>query len=786
MKSWFVAVWSPVVKLSGKVRAWLGTPTTDGASALDERVHAAFAWFLRILPKRLGRRVRKATGERFGIGSQVLVGLGGGVVLTLVASVLALGLMTVLNSRQGQINERYIPALVAAFEVARSSSELVRATPRLVAADAREELEAVTEDVEREEAVLRAQVQEIQRADPSGAGSSVVPLAETVVENLTQITQLATQRISYRERVNQLADSIQIVGLEMQLLLAEALDDQEFFIDTGLRELTDNPAPLSARTAQEELVHHRGLLNFQASQNVATASMLQTISQNADLLRANRERVETALSDAERAIADMREDVADQLTPLLASLSRLYSANGVYTTRRLELDELAETEDLVAQNEQTTAQLVTMVEDLVLRTQESTTDAAQGSERLLSVGVWLVLGVNVLAVAAAVVVGWKFFGQRLLHRVRDLSSAMRRMSSGDLEVQVQMAGNDEVTDMASDLEVFRKHALEVQRLNLVEKLAGEVQAKNSELESTLADLRRTQEQVVKQEKLASLGALTAGVAHEIRNPLNFVNNFAELSNDLVEELREELETALAGADNDAKNGAGAKKNGSSANGLDLEYLEEILGDLTLNVNKVKEHGERANRIVEGMLAHSRDEAGDVEALDINQLVAEYANLAYHGLRAADPTFNLTIERDFDADAGQVEGIARDISRVFLNIIQNSCQATDARNKASQDKSYNPELLLITEGREDSVCVKVRDNGTGIPDEIVKKIFDPFFTTKTGTKGTGLGLSISHEIVQEHGGKLMVDSKEGEFTEFTVILPRKAVLKPAEKEAEAAT
>ena len=206
--------------------------------------------------------------------------------------------------------------------------------------------------------------------------------------------------------------------------------------------------------------------------------------------------------------------------------------------------------------------------------------------------------------------------------------------------------------------------------------------------------------------------------------------------------------------------------------LDREYIEEILNDLNTNVIKVNEHGQRANSIVEGMLAHSREDAGQVESVDINSMVREYAKLAYHGMRGTDSSFNCDMIYQIDKDAGEVEAIGRDMSRVFLNIITNACHATQARGR-KEDSSYMGTVTISTEGRDNDVLVSVRDNGTGIPDEIVSRIFDPFFTTKSGTQGTGLGLSISHEIVQEHGGRIEVETEPGEFTEFRITLPRKS-------------
>ena len=173
-----------------------------------------------------------------------------------------------------------------------------------------------------------------------------------------------------------------------------------------------------------------------------------------------------------------------------------------------------------------------------------------------------------------------------------------------------------------------------------------------------------------------------------------------------------------------------------------------------------------------MLAHSRDEAGEVESLEVNVMVQEYAKLAYHGIRGTDSSFNVDMVYEFDSNAGEVEAIARDLSRVFLNIVTNACHATHARRVEGEDPAYLPAVTVRTEGREKEVSISVHDNGTGIPQDVLDRIFDPFFTTKSGTQGTGLGLSISHEIVQEHGGKIEVDTVPGEFTEFKITLPRK--------------
>ena len=734
---------------------------TDAPRTLDHRLHSAFEWILARLPSWLGDRVRNATGGRLGIGTQIVLGLGGGVLLTVVSIILALILMSIVSRQQTEVTDTHMPALTDAFDVSKLSAEIQRAIPGLLAAATPEDLDAVRLQVVNTQQDLRDAVDSVAGPDGAsaadeGIGEVVVPLVDSLVQNIDQIHQSAYRRMNYMDTLTSLGAQLQDVSQRLQNNVLEGeVDDQVFFMRTGLRELTDSPVPDSRRRTLAELTHYNGLMTFKAYQNQATALITRArLETDIQQLRATRERVETALSDVTEALADIRPRPRARLQELVAELDDLYSSQeGIFATRTAVLEELAAADALVARGNRITQDLVERVDNLTQNAENSAGDAAERSQTLVQLGVWFMLLVTVVTIGLGYV-AWKFFGERLLVRMGHLSDATRQMSSGDLDVQVEIEGDDELTDMAGALEVFRQHAVEVQRLNLVEKLAAEVQAKNDKLEDTLENLRRTQQQVVKQEKLASLGALTAGIAHEIRNPLNFINNFAALSSELIEELKEELE--------EANNGDGE---------VDQEYLNEILGDLNTNVVKVNEHGQRANRIVEGMLAHSRDEAGEVESIDINLMVQEYAKLAYHGIRGTDSTFNVDMIHQYDKDAGNVDAIARDLSRVFLNIITNACHATQARGR-NEDGSYHPMVTIGTEGRERDVRITVRDNGTGMPDEVVRKIFDPFFTTKSGTQGTGLGLSISHEIVQEHGGKIEVETEEGEGTEFRITLPRK--------------
>ena len=287
------------------------------------------------------------------------------------------------------------------------------------------------------------------------------------------------------------------------------------------------------------------------------------------------------------------------------------------------------------------------------------------------------------------------------------------------------------------------------------RLFESVEARTRELAKSLEDLRTAQDRLVQTEKLASLGQLTAGIAHEIKNPLNFVNNFSAVSVELIDELRE----ALGGAHLDNK--------------LRAE-ITEIADTLQGNLDKVIQHGKRADAIVKNMLLHSRQGSGEHRLVDINGLVEESLNLAYHGARAEKQGFNMTLERSFDPAAGEVDLFPQEITRVLLNLISNGFYAATKRKAEANGGGYEPTLSAATKSLGDSVEIRVRDNGTGIAPEVKEKLFSPFFTTKPAGEGTGLGLSISHDIiVKQHGGSIEVNTQLGEFTEFRIVLPRAA-------------
>jgi signal transduction histidine kinase len=285
------------------------------------------------------------------------------------------------------------------------------------------------------------------------------------------------------------------------------------------------------------------------------------------------------------------------------------------------------------------------------------------------------------------------------------------------------------------------------------RLLKELRQRTDDLSQSLDDLRTAQDRLVQTEKLASLGQLTAGIAHEIKNPLNFVNNFAALSAELTGELNDALKQAEIGEKLRAE-------------------VDELTGLLKDNLEKVVQHGKRADSIVKNMLLHSREGGGEHRPSDINALIDESLNLAYHGARAEKPGFNVTLERDFDPDAGQVDLFPQEITRVFLNLISNGFYAVTKRGKEDGAPGFEPTVRASTKNLGEAVEIRIRDNGTGIPAEVKEKMFNPFFTTKPAGEGTGLGLSMSHDIiVKQHGGTIDVDTCPGDFTEFRIVLPR---------------
>lgn len=699
---------------------------------------------------------QRPAGRRIGLGLKIYAGFGAGVLLMLAASTVALLSFRAVSDSQRRIIEESVPSLTAAIRAAQQSSALVNAAPRLVSASSEEDLAQVRTAITRDKDLLYELIDELERHDTLDDQAGVLrSLSDELTATLEKIETSSSQRREKTRRLEAREEEISVVTRQIDRALVPAIDDQAFFLATGLRDLGGEPAPVEERTSYNQLLRYRDLLTLYTQASLAARLLAETaVVNDRALIEPIRERYTAAIGSFERS---------SQSWLLFAEIDQLKSLgqgeDGIFDLQEAILRETELEARYILENRANAARLLATMDRVVMVTDDSASEASTASESAVNTGMLLLVVLNVFNIIGAVALGWIFIGRYLIRRLTGLAGSMRSMAEGNLEVPVEVRGNDEVTDMAEALEVFRRHALEVQRLNLVEKLADELKDKNDELEQTLEDLKTAQNQVVMQEKLASLGQLAAGIAHEIKNPLNFVNNFSEVSSELIEEVREVLDEITEGLPDDAR-----------------EEIGGILDDLNGNLQKIQQHGKRADGIVHSMLEHSRGQSGERRAVDLNGLLKQYADLAYHSMRAKNQMFNVKWEEDLDNAIGEVEVVPQDISRVFLNLITNACQATFERlQKTTGDfqqsaGGYEPTIRLSSRREGENAEFRIRDNGPGIPQDMVEKIFEPFVTTKATGEGTGLGLSLSQDILAQHGGAMGVESEPGSFTEFWVTIP----------------
>ena len=702
------------------------------------------------------------------ISTQLYLTIGGAVVLTISASLVGWFLLNRVGEVQQIVNEGSVPELAAAFGVAQYTNALVAAAPRLASAASPEDFRDVMVDISESHAAFEEQLAVLEGMEGGRAPFERIQAhSDTLISNITALRDEVAASFELLQRREALRLELEELRVRLDNILVPAIDDQLFYTMTGYRELGSPPESRSEHFSENEFGRYRYLAELQADATLSTQLLASAFTlTEASLVEPLRERFEAVASRIERNLSDLETTpLHDELGPVFARLIEL--GLGEASGFNLLVQELRLSErqfELLGGNQAIAIELVAEVDGLVSTVQMNTDDATMASEDAILTGRNVLLTISAVSVGSALLIAWLFVGRVLLFRLEQLSRWMRRMASGDLETTVDIGGKDEVADMAAALEVFRRHAIEVQRLNLVEKLADELKGKNEQLESVLEDLRNAQDQIVMREKLAALGELTAGVAHEIKNPLNFVKNFSEVSEELIDELKEALEDIEEQIPED-----------------DRSYIDEITGDLTGNLKRIQSHGERANRIVHDMLQMGRD-SGDLQPTDINGLLDEYARLAYHSARASDSEFQLDILRELDPDMGDVDVIPQDLGRVFLNMVGNACYATDEKRKAGEVDGYEPTISLKTRRGEKNIEIRIRDNGNGMPPHVVEKIFNPFFTTKPTGEGTGLGLAMSSDIVREHGGHIQVETEPGEFTEMIIELPLEPPLKQAEEGA----
>ena len=721
-------------------------------------------------------RLRRLADSTLRISTQMYVAIGVIVSLTIAAIAVSWMSFNSIEGAQDRVNEESLPRIVTAFRVTELSSQLVAAAPRLTVAATPEELEAVSAEIVETQEEFRRELELLEQQHIDAA--LFVAIRSDVRQLESNIAQIEA------ETPTSFALAVEIEALRMQLaeisqkldeILLPALDEQLFYLMTGYRQFGEPPVPREQHFTEAEIIRYRHLLALQTDTAIATQLLSSAFSvSNAGLIEPLQESFESVTGRIEiSAAASGRIAQRGDLVSVLAELSELglgTDSGFALITRQLELDERQR--ELLAQNRIQAAELATEVQALISSAQSDADDATAASSDAIGTSRILLLVIASISVVVGLLIISGFVSRVLLRRLNQLSNRMRRMADGDLEEEIVISGRDEVSEMAQALEIFRRHALEVQRLNLVEKLAEELGEKNNELEQVLDELHRAQDQIILREKLAALGEVTAGVAHEIRNPLNFVKNFSEVSAELVAELQEVLEETE-----------------ETLTGEQRELILDIAFDLTENLERIRSHGDRANRIVHDMLMMSR-ETGEWRLADINGLIEEHAKLAFHSARAVDPDFQLNLEFDLNPEVGELDVLPQDLGRVFINLVGNSCHATDQKRRrlaaAGEDHSYMPTVRTTSRRTSDGVEIRIRDNGDGIPPDVVDKIFNPFFTTKPTDEGTGVGLAITNDIVREHGGTISVDTVPGEYTEMTVVLPAQRAEAAAEDRAEDAS
>ena len=702
--------------------------------------------------------LRNLGNRRFRISTLAYAGIGGAVALTVGASLVGWFSVDRVGNVQSKVNDGSVPELAASFGVAQFAGSLVAAAPRLASAATPEEFERVSSEITESYRLFELELASLEERSLQPF-EHIRKRADSLLANIEEIEDDKVEFFELEQVLTELQAELADVRTRLGNTLVPAIDDQLFYTLTGYRDLDQKPDPRAVYLSEGEFSQYRYLSELQADANIATELLSNAfIATDPNSIEPLRERFEAALGRVQRNLDALAgSQFHSDIAPLFARISDLgIGAEGEFNLVERQLRLRAHEQDLLTSNRDIALQLVADVNVLVTTAEASAGEATQEASQAILTARTLLLVIGALSVVGALLIAWLFIGRILLSRLEKLSNWMRRMADGDLEARVEIGGRDEVADMAAALEVFRRHALEVQRLNLVEKLAEDLQGKNAELERVLEELNRAQDQIVASQKLAALGELTAGVAHEIKNPLNFVKNFSEASEELIEELSEIL-----------------NESGPTLSKEDQDLVKEISDDLAGNFERIRSHGARANRIVEDMLRMNR-ETGDRQPTDINLLLDEFAGLAFHSARASDTNFQLEIKQDLDPGLGIIEVIPQDLGRVFLNIVGNSCHATDERRQSlmgtQQGADYAPTIWLTTRRKEDVAEIRFKDNGPGIPSEVIDRIFNPFFTTKPTGKGTGLGLSICSDIVREHGGDIQVTSEPGEYTEMLITLP----------------
>ena len=623
------------------------------------------------------------------IGTRLYLALGIAVILTLVSSAVGIYYFERSGDLNYRVSSQSVPVLEAAWAAAREADSLRNLGTNLLAPSAEGSLAASAARVDDALARLEAQLEQVNVV------ASLRPHSEAVFD-----------------RAYDLADAMGSLSVNRAATLEADADAAEMQARLDALAVADDASLAAVRVLRQAL-------------------------------RADDEATLQSLWNEFEPIASTGID------PAVVTLGE---GDGVFTARRQQLALRAQAEEFTPMLLGADAALDDSVAALLTEARGESAAALDAAVRSFDEGRILLAVISVASVVAATLAAWLWVGNGLVRRLSRLSVRMRGMAGGDLETPVPEVGGDEIGQLADALEVFRQQALEVQRLNLVEQLYGELREAN-------AELQRMQDRLVAQEKLAALGELVSGVAHEISNPLNFVKNFSEGSQELYGELSDMLQTYRA-----------------EMSPEDAALLDDITEELTTSLQRVQSNGGRALAIVERMRGLGVV-GGEPVPIDLNPLVRRAVQVGCDSFRAEWQDFEVEPSYRLDNSYGPVALVGQDFSEALVNLVTNACYAMRARREAG-DAEYQPQLTVSSSLADGTVAVRVRDNGTGIPDDVVGHIFNPFFTTREGSLGAGLGLSIAADVARRAGGDLTVETEFGEYTEFTLSVPARAEAVPS--------
>lgn len=495
-----------------------------------------------------------------------------------------------------------------------------------------------------------------------------------------------------------------------------------------------------------------------AQKQVGVMSQVATESGASSLSGAEREAFSAKLAAAERKVEEFRRLLRDTPTVIefQDSFRRLAASWRIFFDN-FGIDQTKAIEEIVVHGEPLSRHVIEELMPRVQAEENQRAETASANFRNASrISDEITFAIFIISTLVALVATW-LIARDISFALSALKAGAAALGSGQLDHRIRLHQTNELGDLANAFDQMSAHLAAAQK-DLT--AAHELEKKKSDaLAHALVELNKTQDRLVVQQKLASLGSLTAGIAHEIKNPLNFITNFAGILRSLVSELQASIHSQQ-----------------DRIEPAELEFIRETLGDMETNASKIQEHGKRADEIVKGMLMHSRGQSGQAAPTDLNSLVSEYVKLAYHGLRAQDIHFNVSIEEDYDSAIGPISVWPHDLSRVILNVANNGAWSASQKAKrlgadGSGSAGFKPVLRIATRHLGNEAEIRIRDNGDGVPDLIRDRIFEPFFTTKPAGSGTGLGLSMSYEIVvQQHRGHMRVESQPGEYAEFIITLP----------------